>query len=109
MVMGMLASLTQFYSDDLTQETKQGKGERNAQGLYNRSLPFGMMKGPNGVPVPDPATIDGLRLAFRLCAGGCAPERAKTAGRPSWNGLSKRDWAGPELPPRTQRRTRAPS
>jgi hypothetical protein len=30
-----------------------------------------------------------------------AAERAKTAGRPSWNGQPKRDWAGPDLPPRT--------
>jgi hypothetical protein len=33
-----------------------------------------------------------------------AAERAKTAGRPSWNGQPKRDWSGPELPPRTPRR-----
>jgi len=31
-------------------------------------------------------------------------ERAKTAGRPSWNGQPKCDWAGPDLPPRTPRR-----
>jgi hypothetical protein len=33
-----------------------------------------------------------------------AAERAKTAGRPSWNGQPKRDWVGPDLPPRMQRR-----
>src|SRR5260221_3948426 len=32
-----------------------------------------------------------------------AAERAKTAGRPSWNGQPKRDWDGPDLPPRTPR------
>jgi hypothetical protein len=32
-----------------------------------------------------------------------AAERAKTAGRPSWNGQPKRDWAGPDLPPRLPR------
>jgi hypothetical protein len=32
-----------------------------------------------------------------------AAERAKTAGRPSWNGQPKCDWAGPDLPPRTPR------
>jgi len=26
-------------------------------------------------------------------------ERAMYAGKPSWNGKPKRDWAGPELPP----------
>ena len=34
-----------------------------------------------------------------------ATERAKTAGRPSWNGEPKRDWAGPDLPPRTRRQS----
>jgi hypothetical protein len=29
-----------------------------------------------------------------------AAERARTAGRPSWNGQPKRDWDGPDLPPR---------
>jgi hypothetical protein len=38
-----------------------------------------------------------------------AAERAKTAGRPNWNGQPKRDWAGPDLPPRTPRRTCEPS
>jgi len=36
-----------------------------------------------------------------------AAERAKTAGRPSWNGQPKRDWARPDLPPRTPRRAQA--
>jgi hypothetical protein len=31
-----------------------------------------------------------------------AAERVKTKGRPSWNGQPKRDWAGPELPPRAR-------
>ena len=33
-----------------------------------------------------------------------AAERARTAGRPSWNGQPKRDWSGPDLPPRIPRR-----
>ncbi len=37
-----------------------------------------------------------------------AAERAKTAGRPSWNGQPKRDWDGPDLPPRTPRTPRPP-
>ena len=27
-------------------------------------------------------------------------ERAKTKGKPSWNGKPKRDWDGPDLPPK---------
>ena len=30
-------------------------------------------------------------------------ERAMYKGRPSWNGKPKRDWDGPDLPPRTPR------
>jgi site-specific DNA recombinase len=70
MFMGMLATLAQYYSDNLAQETKKGKAERKAQGLYNGLIPFGMMKGSDGTPVADPATIGGLRLAFQLGAEG---------------------------------------
>ncbi len=66
--MGMMATLAQYYSDNLSQETKKGKAERKAQGLYNGHVPFGMMKGPDGVPVANPETIEGLRLAFELAA-----------------------------------------
>jgi hypothetical protein len=33
-----------------------------------------------------------------------AAERAQTRGRPCWNGQPKRDWDGPNLPPRTHPR-----
>ena len=81
----MLGGLAQFYSDNLSQETKKGKQERKAQGLYNGLLPFGVMKGPDGVPkahdetwvIKDKKgniveerepTYDGLALAFQLAA-----------------------------------------
>lgn len=50
MFMGMLATLAQYYSDNLAQETRKGKAERRAQGLYNGSIPFGMIKGDHGIP-----------------------------------------------------------
>jgi DNA invertase Pin-like site-specific DNA recombinase len=85
----MLGGLAQFYSDNLAQETKKGKGERKAQGLYNGILPFGVMKGPYGVPKPHdevwhirdksgnvvldrPPTHDGLLQAFDPTARGPA-------------------------------------
>ncbi len=68
--MGMMATLAQYYSDNLSQETKKGKAERKAQGLYNGHIPFGMMKGPDAVPLANPDTIEGLRLAFRLATEG---------------------------------------
>ena len=69
-VLSTMGSLAQFYSDNLSNETKKGKRERKAQGLYNGVLPFGAMKGEDGIPGADPATHPGLVLAFTLAAGG---------------------------------------
>lgn len=79
----MLVGLAQFYSDNLSQETKKGKHERKRQGLYNGLLPFGVTKDPRGVPILDtePRYCDvtsrreiipgeGLRLAFKAAAEG---------------------------------------
>ena len=38
--------------------------------LYNGLLPFGVMKGEDRVPVPDPTTFPGLKLMFELAASG---------------------------------------
>ncbi len=69
-VLSTMGSLSQFYSDNLSFETKKGKAERKAQGLYNGLLPFGVKKNSDGIPVPDPETYPGLLLAFRLAAEG---------------------------------------
>jgi site-specific DNA recombinase len=66
----LLGGLAQFYSDNLSQETKKGWHERRAQGLYCGLLPFGTMKGEDGVPVPHPNTYPGLMMAFELAAQG---------------------------------------
>jgi site-specific DNA recombinase len=77
--MHMLWALAQFYSDNLSNETKKGKNERKMQGLYNGTLPFGVVKGENGIPVPDLRTpefvdgltnYDGLKLIFEKAANG---------------------------------------
>lgn len=83
LMLTMLVGMAQFYSDNLSFETKKGKGERKAQGLYNGLLPFGTLKGPDGVPVLDTESrwcvvatraevvpAEGLRLAFELAAAG---------------------------------------
>jgi site-specific DNA recombinase len=69
-ILATLAAFAQYYSDNLSTETKKGKAERKAQGLYNGLLPFGLKTNPDGIPVPDPETYPGLLLAFRLAAEG---------------------------------------
>ena len=83
LMLTMLVGLAQFYSDNLSWETKKGKGERKARGLHNGLLPFGTTKGPDGLPGLDTSAwacdvasrqeivpADGLRLAFELAAAG---------------------------------------
>ena len=69
-ILSTMGSLAQFYSDNLSNETAKGKRERKAQGLYNGLLPFGIMKGEDGLPVTNPETFPGLLLAFNLAAAG---------------------------------------
>jgi DNA invertase Pin-like site-specific DNA recombinase len=64
----LLGGLAQFYSDNLSQETKKGWDERRAQGLYCGLLPFGARKGQDGVPVSAPDTYPGLVMSFELAA-----------------------------------------
>ena len=66
----MQGGLAELYSDNLSEETQKGWAERRAQGLYCSLLPFGAMKGEDGVPIPHPDTRPGLLMAFELAAGG---------------------------------------
>ena len=75
----MLGGLAQLYSDNLGLEVKKGKAERKAQGLYNGLLPFGMMKGEDGVPVVDSETFPGLEMAFQLAASGKSDKQIAVA------------------------------
>ena len=74
-----------LYSDNLSLETKKGWHERRAQGLYCGTLPFGAMKGEDGIPIPDMQdrkaaagrarrwcfhNYEGLKMAFDLAAQG---------------------------------------
>ncbi len=83
LMLTMLVGMAQFYSDNLSFETKKGKGERKAQGLHNGLLPFGTTKGPAGLPILDTTArwcdvatrrevvpAEGLQLAFELAASG---------------------------------------
>jgi len=81
MTLSMLASLAQYYSDNLSWETKKGKAERKRQGLYNGLLPFGVTTNAAGIPVLNMAPwacnmasreelipAAGLLMAFKLAA-----------------------------------------
>ena len=82
--LALLGAFAQYYSDNLSQETKKGWAERKEQGLYCGTLPFGEVKGADGVPVPDVGdrkvlrngseiivrNYDGLKMAFDLSVNG---------------------------------------
>lgn len=83
LMLTMLVGMAQFYSDNLSFETKKGKGERKAQGVYNGLLPYGVTKNEIGIPVLDSdakycdlatrgeiVPSAGLMLAFELAAAG---------------------------------------
>src|SRR3954452_24682836 len=65
LMLTMLVGLSQFYSDNLSLETRKGKAERKAQGLYNGLLPFGTTANAAGIPILDSAAryclVDGRR------------------------------------------------
>jgi Recombinase len=88
-----MGGIAQWYSDNLSQETKKGRGERHKQGLYNGLLPFGTAAGAGRLPGADrrpfcvlhwveragrrvvdggrqTCNFEGLRLAMRLGAEG---------------------------------------
>ena len=69
-ILATLGAFAQYYSDNLSIETKKGKHERKAQGMYNGLLPFGVKKNDDGLPVPDPETYPGLLTAFKAAAEG---------------------------------------
>jgi DNA invertase Pin-like site-specific DNA recombinase len=69
-ILATLAAFAQYYSDNLSWETRKGKQERKEQGLCNGLLPFGLKKNADGQAVPDPTTYPGLLLAYRLAAEG---------------------------------------
>ncbi len=75
----MLGALAEWYSNNLSHETRKGKAERKAQGLYNGLLPFGLVKGEDGLPVPDKRQLqngscnwEGYLLAMRTAAEGAS-------------------------------------
>src|SRR5438067_13586168 len=56
--LSMLGALAEWYSRNLATETKKGWAERKRRGLYAGRLPFGAIKGTDGVPLPDTWPLD---------------------------------------------------
>lgn len=86
---GIQGTINEWYSRNLSEETKKGWRERKLAGLWAGRLPFGVMKGPDGVPVPDtrPILINGavtsnhvgLLLAFARAAEGATDSEVAAA------------------------------
>lgn len=72
LMLGVLALLAQFYSDNLAAEVSKGRSERAAQGLWNGDLPFGYVSAgsPQLPPVIVPREAELVRGAFERYAGG---------------------------------------
>src|SRR3954449_2311776 len=78
--LSMLGALAEWYSRNLATETKKGWAERKRSGLYAGRLPFGSVKGEDGVPIADALPLEisgrttsnheGLLLAFERAAEG---------------------------------------
>ena len=67
---GMLEVIAEWYSVNLSQETSKGKRERAFQGLYNGDIPFGYVKGDDGIPVIVAGEVEAIRKAFESYASG---------------------------------------
>ena len=64
-VLATLAAFAQYYSDNLSLETKKGKAERKAQGLYNGLLPFGVKRNSAGHSRTRPGDLSGTAPRLR--------------------------------------------
>lgn len=72
LVLKIMASIAEWYSDNLATEVSKGRAERAAQGLWNGDLPFGYVStgDPRVPPVQMPAEAALVREAFRRYASG---------------------------------------
>jgi len=67
---GVLESVADWYSQNLSRETSRGKKERARQGYHNNRAPFGMDKNDEGILIPHEENLDGLKMAFELYSCG---------------------------------------
>ena len=69
MMLGVMGTMSQWYVDNLRNETTKGKKERFEQGLFNGDLRFGYSKDEDGRPVPND-DAEGVRRAYQWAAEG---------------------------------------
>lgn len=70
LIEGIMESVADWYSQNLSAETAKGKKERSHQGKHNNRAPFGMKKSTDLVLVPNEYELPGLILAFESYASG---------------------------------------
>jgi site-specific DNA recombinase len=70
LVEGLMESVADWYSHNLSLETTKGKRERAMQGYHNNGAPFGLDGDAAGVLTPNRHELPGLHMAFELYATG---------------------------------------
>lgn len=70
LIEGVMELVSEWYSRNLSQETRKGKHERALQGRQNNPAPFGYDSTEKGVLTPNPKDGPAVRLAFELFATG---------------------------------------
>jgi DNA invertase Pin-like site-specific DNA recombinase len=70
LIEGIMESVADWYSQNLSAETAKGKKERSHQGKHNNRAPFGMKKDKEGILIPDEEELPGLQMAFERYATG---------------------------------------
>ncbi len=72
---GILELVAEWFSRNLSSETKKGKHEKASQGKHNNLPPFGYDKANEGVLVPNEKEKEGVLLAFTEYATGLHTDR----------------------------------
>ena len=67
----MIEVWSEFYSRNLSRETRKGKHEKAREGKHNNQPPFGAAITPDGILIPDQKELPGLMLALETYAEGC--------------------------------------
>ena len=70
LIEGIMESVADWYSRNLSAETTKGKKERSRQGIHNNAAPFGYKKLDGKRMVLDETEVEGLRMAFEQYATG---------------------------------------